>query len=146
MLLSELQPAKGSTKKTKRRGRGQGSGHGKTSCRGHKGQNSRSGGGKTHMGFEGGQMPLIRRIPKRGFNRVGTVYQVVNLSKLSIFKANDTVDSKILSDKKIVRKGNRPIKILGIGEIDKPLILKVNACSTSAKEKIEQAGGKVEIV
>ena len=145
MDLSNLRPAKGSTKKIKRRGRGQGSGHGKTSCRGHKGQNSRSGGG-THMGFEGGQMALIRRLPKVGFNKVKTVFQVVNLSGLNKFKENSVVSLETLRKAGLIRHLNRLVKVLGVGDIEKSITVQANAFSKTAKEKIEKAGGKVEIV
>ncbi|NQT23075.1 MAG: 50S ribosomal protein L15 [Candidatus Omnitrophica bacterium] len=146
MKLSELKSPKGSLKRKKRLGRGAGSGHGKTSCRGHKGQKSRSGSGP-HVGFEGGQMPLIRRIPKRGFtskNRL--VYQIVNTKTLNAFKKDSTVDAQALSEMGIVKALDAPIKILGDGELSKALTVKVSAFSASAKKRIEEAGGKVEIV
>jgi large subunit ribosomal protein L15 len=145
MDLSKLTPSKGSTKKIKRRGRGQGSGHGKTSCKGHKGQNARSGSG-THMGFEGGQMPLIRRLPKFGFTRVRVDYQVVNVSGLMAFDDKAVVNLEELKKQGLIRRVTRPVKVLGIGEIDKALTVQANAFSNSAKEKIEKAGGTVEIV
>ncbi|MDD4203327.1 MAG: 50S ribosomal protein L15 [Candidatus Omnitrophica bacterium] len=146
MDLSKLTPAYGSTKKTKRRGRGQGSGHGKTSCRGHKGEKARSGGGGTHRGFEGGQMTLIRRLPKFGFSKVKMVYQIVNLAGLKDFSVNSIVSIEELKKQGLIRHLNRPVKVLGIGDIDISLTVKANAFSKSAKEKIEKAGGKVEIV
>ena len=146
MNLSELRAPKGSVKNKKRRGRGAGSGHGKTSCRGHKGANARSG-ATTHLAFEGGQMPLIRRLPKRGFRREEkVVYQVVNLEKLNKFGKDAVIDAGELRKNGMVRTINKPIKILGMGKIEKPLIVKVNAFSGSAKEKIEKAGGKVQVV
>ena len=146
MDLSQLRPPKGRVKKTKRRGRGQGSGHGKTSCRGHKGAKARSGPG-THMGFEGGQMPLIRRIPKRGFTNADKLtYQVVNIDKLKTFGKDAVIDAGALEQNGMIKKLDMPIKILGAGEIDKPLTVKVNAVSGTARKKIETAGGKIEIV
>lgn len=146
MDLSQIKAPKGSIKKIKRRGRGSGSGHGKTSCRGHKGAKSRSG-TVTHMGFEGGQMPLIRRLPKRGFNPDNKViFQVVNIKKLDTFDKDTVVDLELLRETGLIRKLESPVKILGSGGIDKPLIVKANAFSSSAKKKIEQAGGKAEIV
>lgn len=146
MKLSELKVPKGAVRKRKIRGRGAGSGHGKTSCRGHKGAKSRSGPG-THMGFEGGQMPLIRRIPKRGFtSKFKIVYEVVNIERLSPFKNNSVVNVDALIENKIVRKRNVPVKILGEGKITKSFTVKADAFSASAKKKIIEAGGKVEIV
>ena len=146
MNLSELRGPRGSVKTKKRRGRGIGSGHGKTSCRGHKGSNARSGPG-THRAFEGGQTPLIRLMPKRGFRREEKIfYQVVNLKKLNKFEKDTVIDATELRKKGMVRKVNRPIKILGVGQIEKPLTVKANAFSGSAKEKIKKAGGKVEVV
>lgn len=146
MKLSELKAPKGAAKKRKIRGRGAGSGHGKTSCRGHKGANARSGRG-THMGFEGGQMPLIRRIPKRGFtSKFKVLYEVVNIEKLNTFKNNSVVNADALIENKIIRKRNAPVKILGEGKITKSFTVKADAFSASAKKKIIEAGGKVEIV
>lgn len=146
MDLSKLRPAKGATKETKRRGRGPGSGHGKTSCRGNKGAGSRAG-SSTHMAFEGGQMPLVRRLPKRGFTNENKVaYQVVNVEDLNSFKENAIVGVEEFFKSGKIREPNLPIKILGDGELKKPLTVKVNAVSNSAKGKIEKAGGKVEIV
>lgn len=146
MNLSQLRAPKGATKNIKRRGRGRSSGHGKTSCRGHKGARSRSG-TTTHMAFEGGQMPLIRRIPKRGFRHTDrTYFQVVNLAKFSAFEKNTVVDAKELEKKGMIKESGLPVKILGTGEVDRPLTVKANAFSGSAKKKIEKAGGKTEIV
>lgn len=146
IYVNELKPKKGATHKKKRLGTGQGSGHGQTSTRGQKGQRSRSGDPK-RVGFEGGQMPLLRRLPKRGFNNNAfkKVYEVVNLSTLDkYFKDGEEVNTEVLIKKGIVDKG--PVKVLGDGEISKKLNLSVNAISKSAREKIEKAGGKVSII
>jgi len=144
MNLSNLKPAKRSQKARKRVGRGPGSGHGKTSCRGHKGQNSRSGGG-TRIGFEGGQMPLARRLPKRGFTNIFKKrYAIIKISDLSLFDKDSTVDEAVLVEKGLVGKVYDGIKILGNGEIDKPITLKVHKWSKSAQEKIAAAGGTIE--
>ncbi|MDH5174163.1 MAG: 50S ribosomal protein L15 [Elusimicrobiota bacterium] len=146
MKLSELTPNIGSKHKKKRVGRGPGSGHGGTSCRGTKGQRSRSGGG-VRLGFEGGQMPLIRRLPKRGFTRIfKKEYNIVNLRSLEEkFSDNEEVTASTLKEKGLVKKG-LPIKILGSGEITKKLMVKVAGFSKSAREKILKAGGSVEIL
>lgn len=144
MKLSELKPAPGARHTRKRVGRGTGSGMGKTSTRGHKGQWARSGGGKGPQ-FEGGQTPLVRRLPKRGFhNRFGTEFVVVNVGDLELFEAGATVTPELLREAKIVRK-NGPVKLLGDGELTKALTVKVDAVSKSAAAKIAQAGGKVEV-
>jgi len=137
----------GSNKKPKRVGRGDGSGHGTTSGRGTKGQLSRSG-GKTRIGFEGGQMPLQRRLPHlKGFkNNRKVVFNAVNLSMLESFKDGSTVDYKALLKKGLISKEGNPVKILGSGDIKKKLNIKANGFSKSAKEKIEKAGGKAEVV
>jgi large subunit ribosomal protein L15 len=146
MKIHELSPAAGSRAKRKRVGRGPGSGHGKTACRGHKGQKSRSGGG-VKPGFEGGQMPLQRRLPKRGFtNAFRKEYCVVNVSDLNRFEANATLDVEALEKAGLVSKMKDGIKLLGNGEVSQPLIVKVHKASGSARRKIEAAGGKVEIV
>ncbi len=146
MKLHELSPAAGSTKEVKRIGRGHGSGHGKTAGKGHKGQWARSGGG-VRPGFEGGQMPLARRIPKRGFNNIfGTTYTVINVSDLEVFKEGTVVDEELLIASGIVKKLNSGVKVLGNGELTKNLTVKVAAYSASAKEKIEKAGGKAEVM
>ena len=144
MNLSNLKPAKGSQKARKRVGRGPGSGHGKTSCRGHKGQNSRSGGGAP-LGFEGGQMPLIRRLPKRGFTNIFKKrYALINITDLAIFDKDSIVDEAALIEKGFVGKVYDGIKLLGNGEIDKPITLKVHKWSKAAMDKIVAAGGKIE--
>jgi large subunit ribosomal protein L15 len=148
MKLEDLRPTPGAVKSPKRVGRGYASGiGGHTSSRGHKGQKSRSG-GKVRPGFEGGQMPLVRRIPKRGFTNFNSkVFNILNLSDLDkLFEANEEVSLKVLIERKIVKNVRDGIKILGNGEITKPLIVKVDAISKSAKEKIENAGGKVEVI
>ncbi|MBW2594983.1 MAG: 50S ribosomal protein L15 [Deltaproteobacteria bacterium] len=146
MKLNELRPAEGSTKTRKRVGRGDGSGHGGTSCRGHKGQNSRSGGG-VRPGFEGGQMPLTRRLPKRGFyNRFRKDIVIVNIGQLNKFPKDSIVDVDALVTSGIVKGSGDGIKLLGSGSIDYPLTLKVNGISRSAREKIEASGGRVEVV
>ncbi|MEX0802590.1 MAG: 50S ribosomal protein L15 [Candidatus Binatia bacterium] len=146
MKLDDLKPAPGSTKKQKRVGRGDGSGHGKTSCRGHKGQRARSGGG-TRPGFEGGQMPLQRRVPKRGFNNPFKVdVAVINLEQLEVFSSGCEVNPDVLLEKGLVRGKNRRIKILGDGVLSKALTIKAHGFSSRAKEKIEAAGGKAELI
>ena len=146
MRLGELSPAIGATKERKRLGRGIGSGLGKTSGKGHKGQWARSGGG-VRPGFEGGQMPLIRRIPKRGFNNhFRKTYSVVNLSVLEGFDANSVVDIATLNEKGLIKivKGSIGLKVLGNGTLTKALTVKANAFSAQAKAAIEQAGGSIE--
>ena len=147
MKLHELQPAEGSRKAPKRLGRGVGSGIGKTSGKGHKGQWARSGGG-VRPGFEGGQLPLIRRIPKRGFhNKFANVFTEVNICELESFDNNTVVTPELLVSTGIVRKVEKDgIKILGNGELTKKLTVKVNAVSETAKSKIEAAGGTVELI
>ena len=146
MKLHELHPAEGSTAAPKRLGRGSGSGLGKTSGKGHKGAKARSGGGK-RPGFEGGQMPLYRRVPKRGFNNVfGTEYAEVNVERLEVFEDGDTVNAQALLEKKIIRKELDGVKILGGGELTKKLTVQAAKFSGSAKEKIEAAGGKAEVI
>ena len=146
MKLNELSPAVGSTKEAYRKGRGAGSGNGKTAGRGHKGQKARSGGG-TRIGFEGGQMPLARRIPKRGFNNIfAKPLEAINVSVLDKFEDGAVVDAKALLEKGILSKCEYGVKILGNGEITKKLTVQASAFSASAKEKIEAAGGKVEVV
>lgn len=146
MKLNELSPAAGSTHKGYRVGRGAGSGNGKTAGKGHKGQNARSGGG-VRPGFEGGQLPLYRKLPKRGFhNKFATVYAVVNVEALNRFEDGAVVDLDALLAKKIVRKANDGLKVLGNGELTKKLTVKANVFSATAKEKIEAAGGKTEEV
>jgi len=146
MKLHELSPAEGSTKKSFRVGRGPGSGNGKTAGKGHKGQNARSGGG-VRPGFEGGQFPIYRQLPKRGFNnKWATNYVIVNVSALNVFEDGAVVDLAALLEKKIVRKELDGLKVLGNGEITKKLTVKAAVFSATAKEKIEAAGGKTEVV
>jgi large subunit ribosomal protein L15 len=146
MRIHDLSPAVGSRKKRKRVGRGPGSGHGKTACRGHKGQKSRSGGG-VRPGFEGGQMPLQRRLPKRGFTNIfKKQYALVNLRDLGRFESNTTLDIHSLKNAGLVKKGRDEVKVLGYGDISVPLVLKVNRVTKAAREKIEAAGGSVELV
>lgn len=147
MKLYDLTTVPGSKKEPKRKGRGLGSGNGKTGGRGHKGQGQRSG-GSVRPGFEGGQMPLQRRQPKRGFNNFNfkTVYAIVNISDLSTFEKDTVVDTEILQSIGLVKKTFAGIKLLGNGEINVPLTVKVSACSESAKAKIEAAGGKIEVI
>ena len=146
MKLHELTAVEGSTKERKRIGRGHGSGQGKTAGKGHKGQKARSG-GSIRPGFEGGQMPLQRRIPKRGFNNIFAKKIVaINVSDLNKFEDGAEVDAQALVNASIVKKEYDGIKILGNGEISKKLTVKVAAYSESAKQKIEAAGGKAEVV
>ena len=147
MKLHELSPAVGATKVRKRKGRGAGSGNGKTAGKGHKGQNARSGGG-VRIGFEGGQMPLQRRVPKRGFvNIFGTRYAIVNVADLNNkFEDGAVIDTQVLKDSGLIKKSYDGIKILGDGEITKNLTVKAVAFSKSAKDKIEKAGGKTEVI
>ena len=146
MKLHELSPAPGSVKKAYRKGRGAGSGNGKTAGKGHKGQKARTGGG-VRLGFEGGQMPLQRRIPKRGFNNIfGTQYAVVNVSDLEQFENDTVVTTELLMEAGLVKKTLDGVKILGNGELTKKLTVNAKAFSASAKEKIEKAGGKAEVI
>jgi len=144
---NELAPSPGSKRGRKRVGRGLGSGHGRYSGRGCKGQKSRSGGG-VHPYFEGGQLPLIRRLPqKRGFNNIfKQEYSIVNVGKLNIFQPGSIVDQERLLEARLIKSPNKPIKILSEGELDRALTVKVNKFSTVAKEKIEAAGGRAEEV
>ena len=147
MMLHELKPAQGSTKKAFRVGRGSGSGNGKTAGYGHKGQKARSGAKKA--GFEGGQLPLQRRLPKVGFNNsvFATNYAIINVCDLEErFEANSVVDEAAVVACGLVKKVNDGIKVLGRGEITKPLTVELKAFSASAKEKIEAAGGKAEVI
>ena len=146
MKLHELSPVPGSNPKAYRKGRGNGSGNGKTAGRGQKGQWSRSGGG-VRVGFEGGQMPLARRIPKRGFNNIfAKPLEAINVSALNKFEDGAVVSVSELLETGILSKCEYGVKILGKGEISKKLTVKANAFSASAKEKIEAAGGKAEVV
>jgi large subunit ribosomal protein L15 len=148
MKLSDIRMPRGANRPKKRRGRGSGSGHGKTSCKGHKGLLSRSGGhGGPRLGFEGGQMQLIRRMPKRGFtNKFKEEFQIVNLSSLGRFKANETVSPQALFDANLISDKDRHVKILGDGELKTPVTIKAHKFSKSAIEKIKKAGGNIEIV
>jgi large subunit ribosomal protein L15 len=146
MKLDELQPAPGAKHKKKRVGRGPGSGHGKTACRGHKGQRSRSG-AKISPAFEGGQMPLIRRLPKRGFcNIYRKPWAIVNIRDLSRFPADTVVDAEALSKAGLIKNTDARIKLLGQGAISVPLTVRVQGASVQAKEIIEAQGGKVEVI
>ena len=146
MNLHELSPAPGSNTKAYRKGRGAGSGNGKTAGRGHKGQWARSGGG-VRVGFEGGQMPLARRLPKRGFHNIfAKPLEAINVSALEKFEDGATVDVQAMLDAGVLSKCQYGVKILGNGEISKKLIVKASAFSASAKEKIVAAGGKWEVV
>ncbi len=147
LRLGFLSPAPGSKKRKKRVGRGPGSGHGKTCGRGHKGQNARSGGGVPPY-FEGGQMPLVRRIPKRGFSNqmFKKRYAIVNIRDLvRWFSSGEEVTPEILREKGYIKK-KYPVKVLGLGEIDFPLTVKAHAFSEEARKKLEEAGGKVEVI
>jgi len=145
MKLHTLSPAEGSTKENFRKGRGAGSGNGKTAGKGHKGQNARSGGG-VRPGFEGGQLPLYRKLPKRGFNnKFAKQYVIVNVEALNRFDADSVVDAEALLAAGIIRKTLDGVKVLGEGEISKKLTVKAAVFSASAKEKIEAVGGKVEV-
>ena len=146
MKLSELSPAEGSVRQAYRKGRGAGSGNGKTAGRGHKGQKARSGGG-VRIGFEGGQMPLARRIPKRGFNNIfAKPLTAVNVALLDCFEDGAVVDAAAIIEAGIVSTCPNGLKVLGTGELTKKLTVKAAAFSESAKEKIEQAGGKAEVI
>ena len=146
MKLFELKPSEGSTKSRKRLGRGHGSGLGKTSGRGHKGQKARSGGG-VRIGFEGGQMPIYRRLPKRGFTNIfAKEYVEVKVSDLNKFDNGTTVDAEALKAAGIIKKTCDGIKVLGNGSLEKKLTVKAAKFTGSAKEKIEAAGGKVEVI
>ena len=146
MKLNELSPAMGSTHVSKRKGRGHATGNGKTAGRGHKGQKARSGGG-TRIGFEGGQMPLARRIPKRGFNNIfAKPLEAVNVSALERFDNGAEIDVQTLLDAGVLSRCRYGFKVLGNGELTKALTVKANAFSEGAKAKIEAAGGKAEVV
>ncbi|MCQ2454998.1 MAG: 50S ribosomal protein L15 [Clostridia bacterium] len=146
MKLHELSPAFGSTKESKRIGRGHGSGNGKTAGKGHKGQKARAGHGM-RPGFEGGQMPLQRRIPKRGFNNIfAEEWIAINVSALEVFDDGAVVDAAALQSKGIIKKADKPVKVLGNGKITKKLTVNLNAFSASAAEKINAAGGKAEVI
>ncbi|MGE4484225.1 MAG: 50S ribosomal protein L15 [Oscillospiraceae bacterium] len=146
MKLSNLSPAAGSTHVAKRKGRGPGTGNGKTGGRGHKGQKARSGGG-VRVGFEGGQMPLARRVPKRGFNNIfAKPLEAVNVSALECFENGTVVDAEMLMEKGLLSKCEYGVKILAGGTLTKKLTVKASAFSKAATEKIEGAGGKAEVV
>jgi len=146
MELHQLAPAKGATHKRKRVGRGPGSGHGKTACRGSKGQGSRAG-TSTKLGFEGGQMPLHRRVPKRGFNNVfRREYAAINVSQLNIFKSGSTVTPEELIRKGIIKKAVHGVKILSEGALNTALVVRAHKFSVEAAKKIQAAGGTVEVI
>lgn len=146
MRLKDLKPAPGSNKKRKRVGRGDGSGHGKTSCRGHKGQGARSG-GNVQPGFEGGQMPLQRRLPKRGFRNIFRVQMaVVNLNQLESLAGGGEITPENLAQHGLIGGKNRRVKILGEGSLSKALTVRAHGFSATAKQKIEAAGGKAELI
>jgi len=147
-MLNRLKAPEGAVKKRKRVGRGEGSGHGKTAGKGHKGQKARTG-GNVKAGYEGGQTPLHRRVPKRGFTSKSQVScEIVNIERFSVFNKSDVVDARALVEKGIVKnmKGGINIKILGDGEINIPLTVRANKFSAAAREKIEAAGGKAEVI
>ena len=146
MRIEDIRPAEGSTKNKKRVGRGFGSGHGKTACKGHKGQKARSGGTKG-AGFEGGQMPLQRRIPKRGFKNIfKREYAIVNLDAIDALKDDAVITPELLIEKGVIKKMKDGLKVLATGSIQRPVTIKANAFSTSAAAKIEAAGGKTEVL
>ena len=146
MKLHELSPAEGSTRENFRKGRGAGSGNGKTAGKGHKGQNARSGGG-VRPGFEGGQIPLYRRLPKRGFNNIfAKHYAIVNVNVLDVFENGAVVNAEALIEKGIIKKALDGVKVLGRGEVTKKVTVQAAIFSASAKEKIESVGGKCEVV
>lgn len=146
MKLHELKPSEGSRHKRNRVGRGVGSGNGKTAGRGHKGQNARSGGG-VRPGFEGGQLPLYRRLPKRGFTNINRKeYAIVNLDTLNQLEDGTEVTPELLLETRVIRKLKDGVKVLGNGKLDKKLTIKAHKFSVSAKEAIEAAGGKTEVI
>lgn len=146
MRIEDLKPAEGSRKGNKRVGRGIGSGHGKTSCKGHKGQKARSGGTKG-PGFEGGQMPLQRRLPKRGFkNRFKVEYAILNLKDINRVEGLDIITPEVLIERGIIKDLKDGLKVLGVGEIQRPFTIKADVFSASALAKIAAAGGKAEII
>ncbi|MGB2706407.1 MAG: 50S ribosomal protein L15 [Candidatus Omnitrophota bacterium] len=145
MKIQDIRRPKGANRPPKRVGRGSGSGHGKTSGRGSKGAGQRKG-ASLRIGFEGGQMPLLRRVPKRGFTNVAKkVYQIVNVERLNHFRKDSSVDNAAMREAGLVKKAELPVKILGDGKISKPLNVRSDAFSRSAKKKITEAGGKAEI-
>ena len=145
MRIQDIQPADGSRKKVKRVGRGQGSGHGKTATKGHKGQKARTGGG-TKPGFEGGKMPLHRRLPKRGFTNIfAKEFAIINLEKISELGL-DTITPEILVEEGVIKNLKNGLKVLGVGELKKAVNVKANAFSESAKKKIADSGGQAEVI
>lgn len=145
-MLNELKPVSGARHATKRIGRGTGSGHGKTAGKGNKGQNARSGGG-VRPGFEGGQIPLFQRLPKRGFNNINRKeYAIINLSDLNVFEDGTVVTPDLLIDAKIIKDTKSGIKVLGNGKLEKKLTIKAHKFSASASEEIAKAGGTVEVI
>ena len=146
MRIEDIRPAEGSTKNKKRVGRGVGSGHGKTACKGHKGQKARSGGTKG-AGFEGGQMPLQRRVPKRGFKNIfKKEYAIVNLDTIEALKDDAVITPELLIEKGVIKKMKDGLKVLANGSIERSVTIKANAFSASASAKIEAAGGKTEVI
>ena len=146
MKLHELAPSAGATKKRKRIGRGPGSGHGKTATKGHKGLLARAGGGK-RPGFEGGQMPLARRVPKFGFaNPFRVTYSIVNLRSLANLGTANEVTPQTLVDARLIKRKSQPVKILGHGEMNRPMVIQAHKFSKSAEEKIRAAGGRAEVI
>ena len=146
MKLHELSPAEGSVRESYRKGRGPGSGNGKTAGKGHKGQNARSGGG-VRPGFEGGQLPLYRKLPKRGFhNKFGKAYAIINVEDLERFEDGAVVDAALLQEVGLVSRIDDGVKVLGNGELTKKLTVKAAVFSNTAKEKIEAVGGKTEVI
>jgi len=146
MKIQDIHRPRGATRPPKRVGRGSGSGHGKTSGRGSKGAKSRAGATR-RLGFEGGQMPLVRRLPKRGFtNPEKKSYQVINIEKLNHFRKDSVVDKKAMKDVGLIKKERLPVKVLGDGKLTKALSVKANAFSESAKKKISESGGNIEII
>ncbi len=146
MKLHDLAPSRGAKHKPKRIGRGPGSGHGKTATKGHKGLKARSGGGK-RPGFEGGQMPLIRRVPKYGFtNQFRTEYTIVNLKSLAGLETTEVITPQLLMNEGLVRRKGELIKILAQGELTKPLVVQAHKFSKSAEAKIQAAGGRAEVI
>ena len=146
MKIEDLKPAAGSRKRSKRVGRGIGSGHGKTSCKGHKGQKARSGGTKG-PGFEGGQMPLQRRLPKRGFkNRFTIEYSIINLKEINIINDLDLITPEVLIERGMLKDFKNGLKVLGEGNIQRPCTIRADAFSASALTKIAAAGGKAEVI
>jgi len=146
MKIEDLKPAQGQSKRNKRVGRGIGSGHGKTSCKGHKGQKARSGGPKGPA-FEGGQMPLQRRLPKRGFkNHYSIEYSIINLKDINIIEGIDTITPEVLIENGLIKDLKDGLKVLGEGDIQRAMVIKADAFSASALSKIAAAGGKAEVV